>query len=121
MTLPAFAAKLWRLLHAGTIDISCPPGAQQQTRRTPLLLSIVGTDRQTDARPFRRPCSSYYADSVNSTGRHTYFSVTQFRKATRKGAPSVTIFTDSVITDHVGGKDNAIGRVRLYTCFHSIF
>jgi len=25
-------------------------GAQQQTRRTPLLLSIDGTDRQTDGR-----------------------------------------------------------------------
>jgi len=30
------------------IDFSCPTGAQQQTHRTPLLLSIYGTDRRTD-------------------------------------------------------------------------
>jgi len=42
MTLPAFAAERQRLLW---IDIFCP-GAQQQTRRTPLLLSIDGTDGQ---------------------------------------------------------------------------
>ena len=44
-----------------SIDISCPQDAQQQTRRPPLLLPIDGTDRrsdrQTDARPFHRPCS----------------------------------------------------------------
>jgi len=34
-----------------SIDISCPQGAQQQTRRPSLLLSIDGTDRQTDRRP----------------------------------------------------------------------
>jgi len=43
-----------------SIDIPCPHGAQQQTRRTPLLLSIDGTDRRTDertdARPICRPC-----------------------------------------------------------------
>jgi len=33
-----------------SIDISCPPGTQQQTRRTPLLRSIDETDRQTDGR-----------------------------------------------------------------------
>jgi len=35
-----------------SIDISCPPGAEQQTPRTPLLrlLLIDGTDRQTDDR-----------------------------------------------------------------------
>jgi len=34
------------------IDISCPPGAQQQTRRTLLQRSIVGSlIRQTDGRP----------------------------------------------------------------------
>jgi len=32
------------------IDISCPRRAQQQTRRTLLLWSIDGTDRQTDGR-----------------------------------------------------------------------
>jgi len=31
-----------------SIDISCPHGAQQQTRRTPLLLSNDGTDGETD-------------------------------------------------------------------------
>jgi len=31
-----------------SIDISCPRGAQQQTRRTLLQRSIDGTDRQTD-------------------------------------------------------------------------
>jgi len=46
MTLPAFAAERRRLL---SIDISCPRGAQQQTRRTPLLLSNDGTDRRMDA------------------------------------------------------------------------
>ena len=30
------------------IDISCPQGAQQQTRRPPLLLSTEGTNRRTD-------------------------------------------------------------------------
>ena len=44
-----------------------PHGAQQQTRRTPLLWSNDGTDRQTDgrtdARPLHRPWSAYYADS----------------------------------------------------------
>jgi len=35
-----------------SIDISCPHGAQQQTRRTPMLMSSDGrrTDRQTDGR-----------------------------------------------------------------------
>jgi len=30
------------------IDISCPPGPQQQTRHSGMQLSINGTDRQTD-------------------------------------------------------------------------
>jgi len=47
MTLPAVAAKRRRLL---SIDISCPRGAQQQTRRTLLLLAIDGTDRRADGR-----------------------------------------------------------------------
>ena len=34
--------------------ISGPRGAQQQTRRTPLSLSIDGTDRQTDGRTLDR-------------------------------------------------------------------
>jgi len=36
-----------------SIDISCPPGAQLQTRRTLLQRSIDGTDRQTDGRTKR--------------------------------------------------------------------
>jgi len=36
------------------IDISCPWGAQQQTRRTPLLLLIGGTPRRTDQRTLDR-------------------------------------------------------------------
>jgi len=47
VTLPAFADGRRRLL---SIDISCPYGAQQQTRRTLLLLLIDGTDRETDGR-----------------------------------------------------------------------
>jgi len=60
MTLPAFAGKRRAaaplLLGARrpplSIDISCPHGAQQQTRRTPMLMSSDGrrTDRQTDGR-----------------------------------------------------------------------
>ena len=39
-------------------------GTQQQTRRPQLLLSIHGTDRRTDAQPFRRPVN--YAVSVKT-------------------------------------------------------
>jgi len=52
-----------------SIDISCPHGTQQQTRRTPRLRLNDGTHRptdgRTDARPLHRPCSTYYASSVN--------------------------------------------------------
>ena len=52
VTLPAFAAAMPLLLGAWhqplSIDIRIPLGAQQQTRRTPLLRSIDGTDRRTD-------------------------------------------------------------------------
>ena len=34
-----------------SIYISCPQGAQQQTSRRPLLLSIYGTGGQTDRQP----------------------------------------------------------------------
>ena len=60
VTLSAFAAAA-PLLLGGRLDISCPLGAQQQTRRTPLLRSIDGTDNQTDKRRDTRP----YADSVS--------------------------------------------------------
>jgi len=46
-------------------DISCPPGPQQQTRRT-LLQRANGTDRwRTDAVPLYRPCSAYCTGSAN--------------------------------------------------------
>jgi len=61
VTPPAFAAERRRPL---SINISCPWSAQQQTRRTPLLL-WDRIDERTDARPFHRPCSAYSADSVN--------------------------------------------------------
>jgi len=48
-----------------SIDVSRPHGTQQQTRCTSLLLSIDGTDGQTDARPFHRPCSAYSRGSDN--------------------------------------------------------
>jgi len=48
-------------------SISSAWGAQQQTRRTPLLQYKMGqTGRQTDAGQFHRPCSAYYASSANN-------------------------------------------------------
>jgi len=52
------------------IDISYQHGAQQQTRRScSQMMGQTGrrTNRWTDARPFHRPCSLYYACSFNST------------------------------------------------------
>jgi len=49
VTLPAFAAE--RPLHGVqqlSIDVSCPHGAQEQTRRPPPLLSIDETFGRTD-------------------------------------------------------------------------
>jgi len=55
-----------------SIDISCPPGPRQQTRRTLLQRSIAGTDRDADRRtdtiPLHRPCLMR-AVSIN-TSRH---------------------------------------------------
>jgi len=59
LTLPAFAAvrraAVPLLLGARRpplpIDISCPHSVQQQTRRTPLLLSNDETERRTDGHP----------------------------------------------------------------------
>jgi len=56
MTLRAFAAER---RHPSSINISCPRGAQQQTRRRPLLLSIGGTDKRADGRTLER-----YIDSA---------------------------------------------------------
>ena len=54
------------------IDISRPHGDQQETCRTLRLRSNDGTDRRTDARPFHRPCSAYYASSVINGLPHTF-------------------------------------------------
>jgi len=59
MTLPAFAAKRRRLQYGARSCRSisaADAGAQQQIRRPPLLLSIDGTDGQTDTRPLHRRC-----------------------------------------------------------------
>jgi len=76
VTLPAFAAKRRTAgaccgTHSARAAVDrylLPAGAQQQTRRTPLLMLTGGTDRQTDertdARPLHKPCSAYYAGSV---------------------------------------------------------
>jgi len=74
VTLPAFAAvrraAAQLLLSAvqQSIGISCPPGAQQQTRTSRVRLASDGTDRrtdrQTDIRSFHRPCSAYSAGSA---------------------------------------------------------
>jgi len=64
------------LLSAGraAIDISWPPGPQQQTNRSGVRRPNDGkdgqtlnrqTDRRTDARQFHKPCSAYHASSVN--------------------------------------------------------
>ena len=47
-----------------SIDISCPHGAQQQTRRTPWSWSNDRTN--VDRRPLHRLCSACYADSANN-------------------------------------------------------
>jgi len=52
MTLPALAGKRMRRAYQLSIYIisAAEARAQQQTSRTPLLLSIDGTDRRTDGR-----------------------------------------------------------------------
>jgi len=84
VTLPAFAAEhraaapmlLSHGAHCTTfaacpqllIDISCLQGAQQQTRCTPLLLPIDGTDRRTDhPLPLCRPCSDTGSINMDET------------------------------------------------------
>ena len=56
---PAPAARRPQL----SIDTSCPQGAQQQTRWSPLLRSIDGTERRKDGRPIplhvKRPCPAF--------------------------------------------------------------
>ena len=66
------AVLLPRRRAAIAIDISNPPGRQQQTRRTLLQRTNgtdIRTDRQTDRTdtvPFYRPRSAYYAGSANN-------------------------------------------------------
>jgi len=61
-----------------SIDISCPLGPQQQTRRTLLQRSIDGTERQTDGRTDGRTPNryiepvEYYASSVIITRVNTH-------------------------------------------------
>jgi len=63
-----------------SIDISCPRGAQQQTSRPPLVLSIDGTDGRTDglsgAEPLHRRLShtvtiNYYRAPDGNSVRQT--------------------------------------------------
>jgi len=49
LTAVLLCAVLWR--PPLSIDISCPWGTQQQTRRTLLQRSIDGTDRRMDGHP----------------------------------------------------------------------
>jgi len=70
-----------------SIDISCPWGAQQQTHRPPLLLSIDRTERRTDgrtdARSFNRPCTAYGSAS-KQRHRLTLTVTSDFTTASRK-------------------------------------
>ena len=59
-----------------SIDISCPPGPQQQTSRTLLQRSIDGTDRWTYGRTAYRYVyiyiyAAHYASSVNKVKRQS--------------------------------------------------
>ena len=49
-------------------DMYCPQGTQQQTRPCRSSCWTMGqTDRRTNTQPLHRPCSAYYADSVNKS------------------------------------------------------
>ena len=56
-----------------SIDTSCLHGAQQQTSRTPLSVSIDGagrrTDGRTDTRPLQRSCSAHYANNLSAVSQ----------------------------------------------------
>jgi len=93
-TLLAFAGDRW-------IDISRPPGPQQQTRRTPLLRSIVGTDRQvdrqTDAYGRAPPYLSEHCTPVfsfpSSVSARLASSPTEWRSAFHEPSPTCrTVF-----------------------------
>jgi len=63
-----------------SIDIFCTYGAQQQTRRTPLLRFTDVTDGRTDTGSFYRPCSAYYAQcqKVSPVVKSPMLSLTEF-------------------------------------------
>jgi len=77
-----------------SIDISCPPGPQQQTRRTLLQRSIGGTDKRTDRRtPYRYIDLVAYANSVSNT-RKAYtvlFDSENDRKPTHESTKAVSV------------------------------
>jgi len=77
VTLLAFAAERRRLL---SIDMSYPQGAQQQTRRTPLLLSI---DR-TDGRTLDRFIDPHTVGSIKNYDIGRRYSVTVMQYAENK-------------------------------------
>jgi len=101
--LPAFAAER-RAAGCSRLQLlrgaaSCRPispashGAQLQTRRTPQLLSIDGTDGQTDGRTTvsYRPCPAYSAPAVsaNNISRETE-SCTSCQDARRGSIPALS-------------------------------
>jgi len=50
-----------------SIDISWPPGPQQQTRHSGVQQLTDGmADRQTDARQFHKPRCAYHAGRANN-------------------------------------------------------
>jgi len=55
-----------------SIDISCPPGPQQQTRHSGMQLSINGTDRQTDKQTYRR--TPYHTDPAGQCQQAAVFA-----------------------------------------------
>jgi len=69
-----------------SIDIFCPQSDQQQTRRPSLLLSIDGTDRQTDGRT---------PDRIDVYIRILCGGATAQRRALYSGTPIQTIFPNS--------------------------
>ena len=83
VALPAFAAERRAavtslLLDAQqSIDISCPPGAQQQTRRMLQQRLIDGTDRQTDGRTLEHSNSGRKKVSTRFDSRYRidFFSI----------------------------------------------
>ena len=70
ITLAAFAAERRAaaplLLSAGTYYRSIYPARCKPAARRCCCQSMGQTDRRTDDGPFHRPCSAYYAGSVNN-------------------------------------------------------